>query len=253
MCAATAFALASASRTAGRAGDSPRAALVDAGARLRTAGEGARATRAGSATSRRERGAARARRHSPSPLPGSTPPYTGPMALPSIRVVSTSPPSPPKRRELAGDTPVAAMTRLASATLAPRRRLAARRHRWRVTGAARCRCESAGIRPSLLVEASAEVTLECQRCLQPMPCRSVPSDASSSSTARTPRPRSTPTARRRPGADAGARPAPLDRGRAAARVAARPAPRGLPRAAAAFVDDDPAACRPSIRSPRWRR
>ena len=70
--------------------------------------------------------------------------------------------------ELAGDAPASAMPRLGSATLAPVDGSPRADIRWRVTGK-RLPLESAGVRPSLLIEASTEVTLECQRCLQPMP------------------------------------------------------------------------------------
>ena len=88
-------------------------------------------------------------------------------ALP-IHADSTSPPSPPPNGELNGEWAIAALRRLTSATLA-----IARRRRPRATSRGRrtasgCRCAARGPAAVLLLEADAEVILECQRCLQPM-------------------------------------------------------------------------------------
>src|SRR4051812_39177626 len=69
--------------------------------------------------------------------------------------------------ELAGEWPVERLPRLAAAGLdtddgAPRPPVA-----WRATGERRV-LAGAGTRPSLAIEAETEITLECQRCLQPM-------------------------------------------------------------------------------------
>jgi uncharacterized protein len=69
--------------------------------------------------------------------------------------------------ELEGDTPATAMPRLVAATLAPPAGTGRADVRWRALGA-RQPLPGAGIRPSLAVDAATEVTLECQRCLQPM-------------------------------------------------------------------------------------
>jgi DUF177 domain-containing protein len=69
--------------------------------------------------------------------------------------------------ELSGDTPATALPRLNAATLAPDDDSSRADVHWRVTGQ-RLPLAGAGLQPSLLVEASTEVTLECQRCLQPM-------------------------------------------------------------------------------------
>jgi uncharacterized protein len=69
--------------------------------------------------------------------------------------------------ELAGDTPATALPRLGAATLAPADGTSRADVRWRVQGE-RLPLAGAGLQPSLLIEASTEVTLECQRCLQPM-------------------------------------------------------------------------------------
>ncbi|HEX4234919.1 MAG TPA: YceD family protein [Caldimonas sp.] len=69
--------------------------------------------------------------------------------------------------ELAGEFPAEALPRLASATLAPAADLPRPGVRWRVDGERRP-LPGAGVQASLLVTASADVTLECQRCLQPM-------------------------------------------------------------------------------------
>ena len=69
--------------------------------------------------------------------------------------------------ELASEMSADDLPRLASATLPPANDLPRRPVRWRVAGA-RLPLEGAGVRPSILLAASTEVTLECQRCLQPM-------------------------------------------------------------------------------------
>ena len=69
--------------------------------------------------------------------------------------------------ELGGEMPARAMPRLTSATLAPADGTARPAIRWRSVGA-RQLLPGAGVQPSLVVEAATEVTLECQRCLQPM-------------------------------------------------------------------------------------
>lgn len=66
--------------------------------------------------------------------------------------------------ELAGEWPLQGFARLASATLpAP----AASVVRWQVRGE-RAMLVGGGVRPALVIDATAEVALECQRCLQPM-------------------------------------------------------------------------------------
>ena len=69
--------------------------------------------------------------------------------------------------ELAGDTPATALPRLSAATLAPADDSSRADAHWRVTGQ-RLPLAGAGLQPSLLIDATTEVTLECQRCLQPM-------------------------------------------------------------------------------------
>ena len=69
--------------------------------------------------------------------------------------------------ELADRQPAEQMTRLTSATLAPANDSPRAEVRWHVVGERRA-LEGAGVRPSLHVQASTDVTLECQRCLQPM-------------------------------------------------------------------------------------
>jgi Predicted metal-binding, possibly nucleic acid-binding protein len=69
--------------------------------------------------------------------------------------------------ELAGEMPMHAMPRLASATLAPDDGALRAEIRWRAVGE-RHLLPGAGLQPSLVVEATTEVRLECQRCLQPM-------------------------------------------------------------------------------------
>ena len=65
--------------------------------------------------------------------------------------------------ELAGAWPAADLRRLASATIEPAPDDVA----WRV-GGERLALAGAGVLPTLRVEATTAVTLECQRCLQPM-------------------------------------------------------------------------------------
>jgi uncharacterized protein len=69
--------------------------------------------------------------------------------------------------ELAGVWPAGRLARLAAATLAPPDGSARRDVAWRVSGERRV-LAGAGAQPSLALEADTEVTLECQRCLQPM-------------------------------------------------------------------------------------
>jgi uncharacterized protein len=69
--------------------------------------------------------------------------------------------------ELAGLWPAERLPRLVSATLPPPEGKPRADIDWRVVGERRVLL-GAGIRPSLQIEASTEVTLECQRCLQPM-------------------------------------------------------------------------------------
>jgi uncharacterized protein len=69
--------------------------------------------------------------------------------------------------ELAGAWPAERLPRLVSATLPPPEGKPRADIDWRVVGERRVLL-GAGIRPSLQIEASTEVTLECQRCLQPM-------------------------------------------------------------------------------------
>ena len=66
--------------------------------------------------------------------------------------------------ELSGEWSVAELRRLASAAFEPSQAPV----RWRAEGA-RLPLPGAGTFPSLSVEADTSVTLECQRCLQPMP------------------------------------------------------------------------------------
>ena len=66
--------------------------------------------------------------------------------------------------ELAGEWPLHGFARLAGATLpAPPGSIVG----WKARGE-RAMLVGAGIRPALAIDAAAEVTLECQRCLQPM-------------------------------------------------------------------------------------
>ena len=69
--------------------------------------------------------------------------------------------------ELAGEVAATGMPRLASATLPPDDGSPRPDVQWRATGA-RLPLAGAGVQPSLLVTAATDVTLECQRCLQPM-------------------------------------------------------------------------------------
>lgn len=69
--------------------------------------------------------------------------------------------------ELAGAMSTEAMPRLLSATLAPADGSPRPDVRWRAIGERQV-LPGAGVQPSLVIEASTEVELECQRCLQPM-------------------------------------------------------------------------------------
>ncbi len=69
--------------------------------------------------------------------------------------------------ELKGEWEIGSLRRLMSATLASPSAEGRVDVPWQVRGE-RLPLPAAGTRPSLLVEAEAEVTLECQRCLQPM-------------------------------------------------------------------------------------
>jgi uncharacterized protein len=69
--------------------------------------------------------------------------------------------------ELAGDWRADRLTRLVAATLAPQDGSARPDIGWRARGERRL-LAGAGLQPSLSVGADTEVTLECQRCLQPM-------------------------------------------------------------------------------------
>jgi uncharacterized protein len=69
--------------------------------------------------------------------------------------------------ELAGDWPADRLKRLVAATLAPEDGAARPPVAWRASGERRI-LTGAGSQPSLSVCADTEVTLECQRCLQPM-------------------------------------------------------------------------------------
>ena len=71
------------------------------------------------------------------------------------------------RGELAGEWRAETLPRLVAATLAPAD--GAPRHpvAWRASGGRRV-LTGAGTQPSLAIGADTEVTLECQRCLQPM-------------------------------------------------------------------------------------
>lgn len=68
--------------------------------------------------------------------------------------------------ELAGDWPLAGFARLATATL-PAAEAPSGLH-WHIRGE-RALLPGAGVQASLRISADTEVTLECQRCLQPMP------------------------------------------------------------------------------------
>lgn len=69
--------------------------------------------------------------------------------------------------ELAGDWPADRLTRLVAATLAPEDGGPRPAIAWHARGERRS-LAGAGRQPSLAVAADTEVTLECQRCLQPM-------------------------------------------------------------------------------------
>ena len=71
------------------------------------------------------------------------------------------------RGELAGTWPAHRLTRLVEATLAPADGAARPDVGWRASGERRV-LAGAGAQPALSVGADTEVTLECQRCLQPM-------------------------------------------------------------------------------------
>jgi uncharacterized protein len=71
------------------------------------------------------------------------------------------------RGELAGDWAADRLTRLTAATLAPEDGTARSTVGWRTSGERRV-LAGAGLQPSLAISADTEVTLECQRCLQPM-------------------------------------------------------------------------------------
>lgn len=68
--------------------------------------------------------------------------------------------------ELAGDWPLAGFARLATATLPASYGLPGLH--WHIRGE-RALLAGAGVQASLRIGADTEVTLECQRCLQPMP------------------------------------------------------------------------------------
>ncbi len=69
--------------------------------------------------------------------------------------------------ELAGEWPADRLPRLLAATLAPEDGTPRPPIAWRARGARRVLI-GAGAQPSLSIGADTEVTLECQRCLQPM-------------------------------------------------------------------------------------
>jgi uncharacterized protein len=69
--------------------------------------------------------------------------------------------------ELAGEWPADRLPRLLAATLAPQDGTARAPIAWRANGERRV-LVAAGAQPSLSIAADTEVTLECQRCLQPM-------------------------------------------------------------------------------------
>ncbi|HSC63177.1 MAG TPA: DUF177 domain-containing protein [Caldimonas sp.] len=70
------------------------------------------------------------------------------------------------RGELAGQWPADRLTRLVAATLPPQEG-ARPPVDWHASGE-RCSLAGAGLQPALSIRAGTEVTLECQRCLQPM-------------------------------------------------------------------------------------
>jgi uncharacterized protein len=69
--------------------------------------------------------------------------------------------------ELKGEWPIASLRRLMSATPAAATDIGRHEVSWQVQGE-RLSLPGAGAQPSVLIEAKAEVILECQRCLQPM-------------------------------------------------------------------------------------
>ncbi len=69
--------------------------------------------------------------------------------------------------ELKGEWDAAQLRRLHAATLEPAAETGRANVSWQVHGE-RLTLEGAGRHPSVLIEANTEVTLECQRCLQPM-------------------------------------------------------------------------------------
>jgi uncharacterized protein len=69
--------------------------------------------------------------------------------------------------ELAGEWPADRLRRLLAATLAPEDGTSRPGVTWRASGERRV-LPNAGRQPALAIEADTEVTLECQRCLQPM-------------------------------------------------------------------------------------
>ena len=69
--------------------------------------------------------------------------------------------------ELGGEWPAERLTRLVAATLAPEEGRPRPAVAWRARGERRS-LAGAGRQPSLRIDADTEVTLECQRCLQPM-------------------------------------------------------------------------------------
>ena len=69
--------------------------------------------------------------------------------------------------ELAAEVAGEAMPRLAAATLPPPDGSPRPPIEWRATGE-RLPLAGAGVQPSLFVDASTDVAIECQRCLQPM-------------------------------------------------------------------------------------
>ena len=90
--------------------------------------------------------------------------------------VSSRPPDPRRldvgafaaaRSELAGEWPAERLARLSEATLAPGDGMARPPVAWRARGE-RAMLVGAGVHPALAVAADTEVTVECQRCLQPM-------------------------------------------------------------------------------------
>ena len=69
--------------------------------------------------------------------------------------------------ELSGAWPAQRLTRLVAATLPPQDGSERPDVGWRASGERRA-LAGAGVQPSVTVRADTEVTLECQRCLQPM-------------------------------------------------------------------------------------